>query len=140
MRKITIMFVTLLSCKLISISMLFMSCGNETTENELNVSDTLLELKIDSMGIDTSGIIFIEDSVMEKMSFLMKSTENAHTKVKEIKVLKVENKVLKHDLIETKEQLIIAKEEIKKLDSTITSTKKKGLLQRIVDNFKDTIK
>jgi|694.fasta_scaffold73505_4 hypothetical protein len=134
------MFVTLLSCKLISISMLFMSCGNETTENELNVSDTLLELKIDSMGIDTSGIIFIEDSVMEKMSFLMKSTENAHTKVKEIKVLKVENKVLKHDLIETKEQLIIAKEEIKKLDSTITSTKKKGLLQRIVDNFKDTIK
>jgi hypothetical protein len=117
-----------------------MSCGNETTENELNVSDTLLELKIDSMGIDTSGIIFIEDSVMEKMSFLMKSTENAHTKVKEIKVLKVENKVLKHDLIETKEQLIIAKEEIKKLDSTITSTKKKGLLQRIVDNFKDTIK
>ena len=140
MRKITIMFVTLLSCKLISISMLFMSCGNETTENELNVSDTLLELKIDSMGIDTSGIIFIKDSVMEKMSFLMKSTENAHTKVKEIKVLKVENKVLKHDLIETKEQLIIAKEEIKKLDSTITSTKKKGLLQRIVDNFKDTIK
>jgi len=123
-----------------AISMLFMSCGNETTENELNVSDTLLELKIDSMGIDTSGIIFIEDSVMEKMSFLMKSTENAHTKVKEIKVLKVENKVLKHDLIETKEQLIIAKEEIKKLDSTITSTKKKGLLQRIVDNFKDTIK
>jgi uncharacterized protein YcfL len=133
MRKITIMFVT-------AISMLFMSCGNETTENELNVSDTLLELKIDSMGIDTSGIILIEDSVMEKMSFLMKSTENAHTKVKEIKVLKVENKVLKHDLIETKEQLIIAKEEIKKLDSTITSTKKKGLLQRIVDNFKDTIK
>ena len=122
-------------------SMLFMSCGNETTENELNVNDTLnLELKMDSMGIDTSGIMLIEDSVMQKMSSLMRSTENAHTKVKEIKVLKVENKVLKHDLIETKEQLIIAKEEIKKLDSTIISTKKKGLLQRIVDNFKDTIK
>jgi len=136
MRKITIMFVT-------AISMLFMSCGNETTENvnELNVNDTLgLELKMDSMGIDTSGIMLIEDSVMQKMSSLMRSTENAHTKVKEIKVLKVENKVLKHDLIETKEQLIIAKEEIKKLDSTIISTKKKGLLQRIVDNFKDTIK
>ena len=136
MRKITIMFVT-------AISILFMSCGSETTENvnELNVNDTLgLELKMDSMGIDTSGIILIEDSVMQKMSFLMRSTENAHTKVKEIKVLKVENKVLKHDLIETKEQLIIAKEEIKKLDSTIISTKKKGLLQRLVDNFKDTIK
>ena len=126
-----------------AISILFMSCGSETTENvnELNVNDTLgLELKMDSMGIDTSGIILIEDSVMQKMSFLMRSTENAHTKVKEIKVLKVENKVLKHDLIETKEQLIIAKEEIKKLDSTIISTKKKGLLQRLVDNFKDTIK
>jgi len=122
-------------------SMLFMSCGNETTENELNVNDTLnLELKMDSMGIDTSGIILIEDSIIQKMSSLTRSTENAHTKVKEIKVLKVENKVLKHDLIETKEQLIIAKEEIKKLDSTIISTKKKGLLQRIVDNFKDTIK
>ena len=123
-----------------AISILFMSCGNQTTENELNVSDTLLELKIDSMGIDTSGIIFIEDSVMEKMSFLMKSTENAHTKVKEIKVLKVENKVLKHELVETKEQLIVAKAEIKKLDSAVSSTKKRGLLQRIVDNFKDTIK
>jgi uncharacterized protein YcfL len=134
MRKITIMFVT-------AISMLFMSCGNETTENELNISDTLnLKLKIDSMGIDTSGIILIEDSVMEKMSSLMKSTENAHTKVKEIKVLKVENKVLKHDLIETKEQLIVAKAEIKKLDSVVTSTKKRGLLQRLVDNFKDTVK
>jgi hypothetical protein len=43
-------------------------------------------------------------------------------------------------LIETKEQLIIAKEEIKKLDSVVGSTKKRGLLQRIVDNFKDTIK
>jgi uncharacterized protein YcfL len=134
MRKITIMFVT-------AILILFMSCGNETTENELNITDTLnLELKIDSVGIDTSGIILIEDSVMEKMSSLMKSTENAHTKVKEIKVLKIENKVLKHDLIETKEQLIIAKEEIKKLDSVVGSTKKRGLLQRIVDNFKDTVK
>ena len=136
MRKITIMFVT-------AISMLFMSCGNETTENvnELNVSDTLnLELKIDSVGIDTTGIILAEDSVMEKMSSLMKSTENAHTKVKEIKVLKVENKVLKHELVETKEQLIVAKAEIKKLDSAVSSTKKRGLLQRIVDNFKDTIK
>jgi uncharacterized protein YcfL len=134
MRKITIMFVT-------AILILFMSCGNETTENELNITDTLnLELKIDSVGIDTSGIILIEDSVMEKMSSLMKSTENAHTKVKEIKVLKIENKVLKHDLIETKEQLIIAKEEIKKLDSVVGSTKKRGLLQKIVDNFKDTVK
>lgn len=124
-----------------AILILFMSCGNETTENELNITDTLnLELKIDSVGIDTSGIILIEDSVMEKMSSLMKSTENAHTKVKEIKVLKIENKVLKHDLIETKEQLIIAKEEIKKLDSVVGSTKKRGLLQRIVDNFKDTVK
>jgi uncharacterized protein YcfL len=134
MRKITIMFVT-------AISMLFMSCGNETTENELNISDTLnLELKIDSVGIDTTGIILAEDSVMEKMSSLMKSTENAHTKVKEIKVLKVENKVLKHELVETKEQLVVAKAEIKKLDSAVSSTKKRGLLQRIVDNFKDTIK
>jgi hypothetical protein len=136
MRKIANLFVTV-------ISTLFMSCGSETTENvnELNVNDTLgLGVAIDSMGIDTSGIIFVEDSVMEKMSSLMKSTENAHTKVKEIKVLKVENKELKHELVETKEQLVIAKEEIKKLDSAVTSTKKRGLLQRIVDNFKDTVK
>lgn len=134
MRKVATLFVT-------AISILFMSCGSETTENELNVNDTLgLELAIDSMGIDTSGIILVEDSVMEKMSSLMKSTENAHTKVKEIKVLKVENKELKHELVETKEQLIIAKEEIKKLDSAVSSTKKRSLLQRIVDNFKDTVK
>ena len=136
MRKITILLFT-------AIYMLFMGCQNQTNEsaNELNVSDTLnLELKVDSIGIDTTGIILAEDSVMEKMSSLMKSTENAHTKVKEIKVLKVENKVLKHELVETKEQLIVAKAEIKKLDSAVSSTKKRGLLQRIVDNFKDTIK
>jgi len=125
----------------ISVLILSASCGQEKIENknQLQINDTL-NLKIDSLGIDTSGIISSEDSVMKKMSSLMKSTESAHTKVKEIKVLKVENKVLKHDLIETKEQLVVAKEEIKKLDSAITSTKKKGLLQRIVDNFKDTIK
>ena len=70
----------------------------------------------------------------------MKTTENAHTKVKEIKVLKVENKELKHDLVETKEQLVIAKEEIKKLDSAVSSTKKKGFFQKIIENFKDTTK
>jgi uncharacterized protein YcfL len=134
MRKITTLFVAV-------ISILFMSCGNEITENELNVNDILnLELQIDSLGIDTTGIVLSEDSVMEKISSLMKSTENAHTKVKEIKVLKVENKELKHELVETKEQLIVAKAEIKKLDSAVTSTKKRGLLQRLVDNFKDTVK
>jgi hypothetical protein len=136
MRKITILFV-------FAILILFTSCGNETTKNvnELNVTDTLsLQLITDSSRVDTIGVIAVEDSVIERISNLMRSTESAHTKVKEIKVLKVENKVLKHDLIETKEQLIIAKEEIKKLDSAITSTKKRNLLQRIVDNFKDTIK
>ena len=70
----------------------------------------------------------------------MHSTENAHKKVREIKVLKTENKELKHELVETTAQLEIAKEEIKKLDSVVTSTKKKNFLQKIVDNFKDTVK
>ena len=134
MRKITTLIIT-------AILILFTSCGNETTEKKLNVNDTLaLELSIDSLSIDTSGIILSEDSIMEKISSLMKTTENAHTKVKEIKVLKVENKELKHDLVETKEQLVIAKEEIKKLDSAVSSTKKKGFFQNIIENFKDTTK
>lgn len=136
MKNITILFAT-------ALFMLFMSCGTKMSDNndEFNANDTLsLELSIDSMGIDTSGIMLVEDSVMEKMSSLMKSTETAHSKVREIKVLKTENKELKHDLVETKDQLVKAKEEIKKLDSAVSSTKKRGLLQRIVDNFKDTVK
>jgi ribosomal protein L10 len=80
----------------------------------------------------------VKDTVLEKISFLMHSTENAHKKVKEIKILKVENKELKHELVETTAQLEIAKEEIKKLDSVVTSTKKRNFLQKIVDNLKDT--
>jgi hypothetical protein len=109
------------------------SCQSESAEqvNKVLVADTI-------QPIDYDSVVVVKDSVLEKMSFLMHSTENAHKKVKEIKVLKVENKELKHELVETTAQLEIAKEEIKKLDSVVTSTKKRNFLQKIVDNIKDT--
>jgi hypothetical protein len=112
----------------------FYSCQSESVEqvNKVLVADTI-------QPIDYDSVVVVKDSVLEKMSFLMHSTENAHKKVKEIKVLKVENKELKHELVETTAQLEIAKEEIKKLDSVVTSTKKRNFLQKIVDNIKDTI-
>ena len=109
------------------------SCQSESIENvnEVLVADTI-------QPIDYDSVVVVKDTVLEKLSFLMYSTENAHTKVKEIKVLKVENKELKHELIETTVKLEKAKEEIKKLDSVVTSTKKRNFLQKIVDNIKDT--
>lgn len=109
------------------------SCQSESIENvnEVLVADTI-------QPIDSDSVVVVKDTVLEKLSFLMYSTENAHKKVKEIKVLKVENKELKHELIETTVKLEKAKEEIKKLDSVVTSTKKRNFLQKIVDNIKDT--
>ncbi len=110
------------------------ACQNKSIENKVEITDTL---KVYS--VDTAEVV-VTDTVFEKISSLMHSTENAHKKVKEIKVLKTENKELKHDLIETTGQLEKAKEEIKKLDSVVTSTKKRNFLQKIVDNLKDTTK
>jgi hypothetical protein len=110
------------------------ACQNKSIENKVEITDTL---KVYS--VDTAEVV-VKDTVFEKISSLMHSTENAHKKVKEIKVLKTENKELKHDLIETTGQLEKAKEEIKKLDSVVTSTKKRNFLQKIVDNLKDTTK
>ena len=109
------------------------SCQSESIENvnEVLVADTI-------QPIDYDSVVVVKDTVLEKLSFLMYSTENAHKKVKEIKVLKVENKELKHELIETTVKLEKAKEEIKKLDSVVTSTKKRNFLLKIVDNIKDT--
>jgi septal ring factor EnvC (AmiA/AmiB activator) len=130
MRKITTLFVAV-------ISILFMSCGNETTENQLNVNDTLnLELKIDSMSIDTSGIVLSEDSVMEKISSLMKSTENSHTKVKEIKAIKKENVSLKKELVETKAELKQIKAELSDTLIEPTKKKKKSFLQKVISSIK----
>jgi predicted transcriptional regulator len=131
MRKITTLFVAV-------ISILFMSCGNETTENELNVNDTLnLELQIDSLGIDTTRIVLSgEDSVMEKMSFLMKSTENAQTKVKEIKAIKKENVSLKKELVETKAELKQIKAELSDTLIEPTKKKKKSFLQKVISSIK----
>ena len=111
------------------------ACQNENLEpvNKVVIIDTVKTISVDTT-------VIAKDTVLEKMSFLMHSTENAHKKVREIKVLKTENKELKHELVETTAQLEIAKEEIKKLDSVVTSTKKKNVLQKIVDNFKDTVK
>jgi septal ring factor EnvC (AmiA/AmiB activator) len=108
------------------------ACQNKSIENKVEITDTLKVYTV-----DTAQVV-VTDTVLEKISSLMHSTENAHKKVKEIKVLKTENKELKHDLIETTSQLEKAKEEIKKLDSVVTSTKKRNFLQKIVDNFKDT--
>jgi len=109
------------------------SCQSKNVEqiNKVVVNDTIKIVNVDT-------VVVVKDTVLEKISFLMHSTENAHKKVKEIKILKVENKELKHELVETTAQLEIAKEEIKKLDSVVTSTKKRNFLQKIVDNLKDT--
>ena len=109
------------------------SCQSKNVEqiNKVVVNDTIKIVNVDT-------VVVVKDTVLEKISFLMHSTENAHKKVKEIKILKVENKELKHELVETTAQLEIAKEEIKKLDSVVTSTKKRNFLQKIVDNIKDT--
>lgn len=94
----------------------------------------------DTVKIDSTKLIEEKDSVFEKMSVLMQSTENAHKKVHQIQVLKSENKELKADLIETKEELTKATIEIKKLDSVVNYGKKKTFIQKIVDTFKDTTK
>lgn len=94
----------------------------------------------DTVKIDSTKLIEEKDSVFEKMSVLMQSTENAHKKVHQIQVLKSENKELKADLIEIKEELTKATIEIKKLDSVVNYGKKKTFIQKIVDTFKDTTK
>lgn len=94
----------------------------------------------DTVKIDSTKLVEEKDSVFEKMSVLMQSTENAHKKVHQIQVLKSENKELKADLIETKEELTKATIEIKKLDSVVNYGKKKTFIQKIVDTFKDTTK
>lgn len=112
------------------------SCAVETMSNDYV---TVIQ---DSVQVDSIKPIVVEeqDSVFEKMSVLIHSTQNAHRKVHQIQLLKEENKDLKIDLVQTREELVKANIEIKKLDSVVNYSKKKTFIQKIVDNFRDTTK
>lgn len=78
------------------------------------------------------------DSMMQKATELIISTQNSYKKVEKIKQISTENITLKKELVETKKELHEAKLEIIKLDSI--AKPKRNFIQKIVDNFKDTIK
>lgn len=76
------------------------------------------------------------DSLVKKATDLIISTQNSYKKVERIKQISNENIALKKELKETKEEL----KEIKLSLDSISKPKKKNLIQKIVDGFKDTIK
>jgi hypothetical protein len=111
--------------KLVFIGLILAGCsGEEKTEAYINYKP---ELK------DTIEV----DSVILRTSELIKSTENADKKVKEIKAIKSENVALKKELVETKAEL----EEVKAiLADTISAEpvkkKKKTFIQKVISTIK----
>jgi hypothetical protein len=75
------------------------------------------------------------DSIIKKATDLIISTQNSYQKVERIKQISNENIVLKKELIETKAEL----KEVKLALDSVAKPKKRNLIQKIVDNFKDTI-
>jgi hypothetical protein len=115
--------------KLFFIGIVLTSCSDTQEKKEVwnNKSDVIV---MDSVYMD---------SLIEKATNLIISTEDSYKKVEKIKQISVENITLKEELRETKEELKEAKLEIIKLDS-LAKPKKKNFIQKIVENFKDTIK
>ena len=85
--------------------------------------------------LDTTRI----DSIAEKISTLLISTEHVEKKVTEIKAIKKENTSLKKELVETKAEL----EQVKAVLADTTSEvkkKKRTFLQKVISTLKkDTI-
>ena len=113
---------------------LFISCKEQPKEEIEYTSYDDIIAEESSIDIDT----FMVDSTTIKMETLLSNTENAHTKVKEIKKLKQENTNLKKELILIKEELKETKAIVK--DTINDSKKKKSFIQKVISTIKkDTL-
>ena len=107
----------------------FVSCGQAPKEEKI-VDDIIAESSIDTTILDTASV----DSITIKMESLLSNTENAHTKVKDIKKLKQENCNLKKELVLVKEELNQTKSMLK--DSLNEPKKKKTFIQKVISTVK----
>jgi septal ring factor EnvC (AmiA/AmiB activator) len=113
--------------KLLIASTLFLVSCSETNQKAIKektqVTDSIIPL--DSLQVD---------SMAEKITNLLLTTEHADKKVREIKTIKQENMSLKKELIETKAEL----EEVKAVlaDTTSEVKKKKTHQSRIMVKLK----
>jgi hypothetical protein len=108
----------------------FVSCRQAPKEEKI-VDDIIAEQSsIDITTLDTASV----DSITIKMESLLSNTENAHTKVKDIKKLKQENCNLKKELVSVKEELNQTKSMLK--DSLNEPKKKKTFIQKVISTVK----
>ena len=118
--------------KLILISLVILtSCAEESSpaKIELFATDTVM-----------AASILPVDSISEKMSSLLQSTEHADKKVKEIKAIKQENVSLKKELTETKAELEEVKAVLADTVSEPVKKKKKSFIQKVISTIKkDTV-
>jgi len=106
----------------------FVSCGEQRQEVFFEKEEKIVVK-------DTAFM----DSLISKATELIISTQDSHKKIERINQISKENVSLKKELKETKQELNSAKLELVKLDS-LTKPKKRNFIQKIVDNFKDTVK
>ncbi len=76
------------------------------------------------------------DSIAEKISSLLLSTQDVHKKVKEIKTIKQENASLKKELVETKAELQQVKAVLADTTSEPSKKKKKSFIQKVISTIK----
>ena len=128
MKKFAVIFVVILS-----------SCGQVPEEEaQFSLFDSIVaeESSIDISMLDTVAI----DSTSLKMAALLSNTENAYSKVKEIKAIKKENATLKKELVETKAQLEEVKASLADSASEPYNKKKKSFIQKVISTIKkDTV-
>ena len=128
MKKFAVIFVVI-----------FSSCGQVPEEKtQLSLFDSIVaeESSIDISMLDTVAI----DSTSLKMAALLSNTENAHSKVKEIKAIKKENATLKKELVEAKAELEQVKSILVDTLADTTTKKKKTFIQKVISTIKkDTI-
>jgi len=118
--------------KLIIISLAILSSCQDNSApkvEETFVMDTVVLL-------DSARI----DSVAEKISTLLISTEHVEKKVTEIKAIKKENTSLKKELVETKAELQEVKAVLADTTSEPSKRKKKSFIQKVISTIKkDTV-
>jgi uncharacterized coiled-coil DUF342 family protein len=80
------------------------------------------------------------DSISEKISNLLESTEHVDKKVNEIKAIKKENVNLKKELVETKTELQQVKAVLADTTSESSKIRKKSFIQKVISTIKkDTV-
>jgi len=118
--------------KLVIISLvIFASCQENSisTVEESSAFDSIIVL--DSVKLD---------SITDKISTLLISTENASKKVKEIRTIKQENVSLKKELVETKAELQEVRSILADTSEEHTKKKKKSFIQKVISTIKkDTV-